>query len=236
MDLIIYQMMQFQVMHVSDRYRAIKVFTGSTVTKTYLTVSGNGNTLPYSSVISVLRQILHNLRKKLFTMLAGKGLSCPGLTVCGSFLSLFFPLCTFCIVERKVYIIVGKIQRIHNIFLVRTIEDRCCHIESQSLGSQGKMDLQDLSDIHTGRHAQRVQDDVQRTFVGQIRHIFYRKHAGNDTLVTMTTCHLIAYGDFSLLCDINADCLIYSGCQLIAVLTGKYLGIHYNTIFAMRYL
>ena len=98
------------------------------------------------------------------------------------------------------------------------------------------MDLQDLSDIHTGRHAQRVQHDVQRTSVGQIRHIFYRKHAGNDTLVTMTACHLITNRDFSLLCNVNADCLVYSGCQLIAVLTGKYLGIHYNTIFAMRYL
>ena len=39
----------------------------------------------------------------------------------------------------------------------------------------------------------------------------------------MTTSHLITNGDLSLLCDINADCLIYSGCQLIAVLLGKYL-------------
>ena len=236
MNLIVYQMMQFQVMHVSDGYRTVEVFTGSTVAQTYLTVSGNRNSLPHGSVVSVLGQILHNFREKLLTVLAGEGLSGPGLTVCGSLLTLFLPLCTLCIVERKIYIIVGKIQRIHNVFLVCAIEDRGCHIEAQCLGSQGKVDLQDLSDIHTGRHAQRIQHDVQRTSVGQIRHIFYRKHAGNDTLVTMTTCHLIAYGDFSLLCDINADCLIYSGCQLIAVLTGKYLGIHYNTIFAMRYL
>ena len=52
----------------------------------------------------------------------------------------------------------------------------------------------------------------------------------------MTACHLITNRDFSLLRNVNADCLVYSGCQLIAVLTGKYLGIHYDTIFTMRYL
>ena len=52
----------------------------------------------------------------------------------------------------------------------------------------------------------------------------------------MTACHLITNGNLSLLCNVNADCLIYSGCQFITVLTGKYLCIYYNTIFTMRYL
>ena len=72
------------------------------------------------------------------------------------------------------------------------------------------MDLKHLSDVHTGRHTKRVQNDIQRTSVRQIRHIFYRKHTGNDTLVTMTSGHLVTDRDLSLLCNVNADCLIYS--------------------------
>ena len=97
------------------------------------------------------------------------------------------------------------------------------------------MDLQHLSDIHTGRYAQRVQNDVERTSVRQKRHILYRKHAGNNTLVTMAACHLIAYGDLTLLSDIDADSLVHTGSQLIAVLSGKYLGIHNDAVSAVRH-
>ena len=52
----------------------------------------------------------------------------------------------------------------------------------------------------------------------------------------MTSCHFIADRDFSLLCNINTYRLIHSRSQLIAVLTGKYLGVYDNTILAVRYL
>ncbi len=38
MDLIVYQMMELQVMHVADRYRTVKVLSGTAVTKPYFTV------------------------------------------------------------------------------------------------------------------------------------------------------------------------------------------------------
>ena len=98
------------------------------------------------------------------------------------------------------------------------------------------MDLQHLSDVHTGRHTQRVQHDVQRTSVRQERHILYRKYTGNDTLVSVTTSHLIADRDFSLLCDVDADCLVYSRRKFVAVFTGKYFGVHDDTILTVRYL
>ena len=58
MDLIVYQMMQFQIMHVSDGYGAVKVLTRSAVTQTDLTVAGDRYALPQLSVLSVVRQIL----------------------------------------------------------------------------------------------------------------------------------------------------------------------------------
>ena len=72
------------------------------------------------------------------------------------------------------------------------------------------MDLQHLSDIHTGRHAQRVKHDIKRASVGQERHILNRKHAGNNTLVTVTSGHLIAHRNLTLLGNVDADCLVYA--------------------------
>ena len=97
------------------------------------------------------------------------------------------------------------------------------------------MDLQDLSDVHTGRYTQRVQHDIQRTSVWKEWHILNRKYTGNDTLVTVTTSHLITNGDFSLLCDVNTYRLIYSRRQLVTIFSCKYFGINNDTILTMRY-
>ena len=212
MDLIIYQMMELQVVHVSDGDRRIEILTRSAIPQSHLAVSGDRHALPQLSVLSVLGQILHYLRQKLRFML---------------FLKLF-PL--------QIDIIVCQIKSVHDIILFCTVKHWRSHVEAQSLRSQGQMDLQHLPDIHTGRHAQRIQHDIQRTTVGQIRHILHRQHAGNHTLVTVTACHLITHGNLSLLCNIDTDCLIYAGRQFITVLSGKHLGIHYNTILAVRHL
>ena len=50
----------------------------------------------------------------------------------------------------------------------------------------------------------------------------------------MTTRHLIADGDLSLLCDINADLLVNSGGQLVAVGAVEYLYVNYDTAYAVR--
>ena len=131
----------------------------------------------------------------------------------------------------QVHIIVRQIQGVHNINFVRAVKYRRCHVKAQGLSGKGQVDFQYLSDIHTGRHAQGIQNDVQRTSVRQIRHIFHRKHTGNNTLVAVSSCHLITDGNLSLLCYINAYGLVYTGRKLIAVLSGKYLGIHNDTVF-----
>ena len=61
--------MQLQVVHVTDSYRAVEVLACTSVTKSYLTVSGDRNALPELSVIAVFIQIIQNLRKQLFAML-----------------------------------------------------------------------------------------------------------------------------------------------------------------------
>ena len=105
-------------------------------------------------------------------------------------------------------IVVCHVQRVHDVKLVCSVEDRRSDLESECLCCQRKVGLQDLSDIHTAWHAQRVQHDIQRTSVRKERHVFDRKHAADNTLVTMTACHLITNGDLSLLCDIDTNGLV----------------------------
>lgn len=62
MDLIVNQMVQFQVVHVSDGYRTVKIFTGTSISQSYFSVSGKRNALPKLSVSLVFVQELHNFR------------------------------------------------------------------------------------------------------------------------------------------------------------------------------
>ena len=187
MDLVVYQVMQLEVMHVSDGDRVVEEFACAAVLQPYLTVSVDGNALPEFSVITVLIEIFHDLGAQ------------------------DLPVFGFEIFPAAVDIVVCHLQGILDVILGSAVEVGCCHVEAQSLGCQGKVDLQDLADVHTGRNAQRIQNDIQGTAVGKVRHIFNGKHAGNDTLVSVTACHLIADGDLSLLGNIDADCLVDAG-------------------------
>ena len=95
------------------------------------------------------------------------------------------------------------------------------------------MSFQNLSDIHTGRYAQRIQYDLNRLSAWQKRHIFTRHDAGNYTLITMAACHLIAFRNLTFLRDMHTNLFIYTRRQLIAVFTGKYFNADNFTSFAM---
>ena len=113
MDLIINQMMQLQVMHVSDCGRAIEELSGTSVTELNLTVSGDRNSLPQCSVGFVLIQILHYIRcQNIFVFLT----------------ELLKVLC--------IYIVICKFQCILDIILVCTIEYRCGNVKAKCLGSK----------------------------------------------------------------------------------------------------
>ncbi len=105
---------------------------------------------------------------------------------------------------------------------------------AQLLCSQTKMDFQHLTDVHTGRNAQRIQNDIQRCAIGQERHILLAQNAGNNALVTMTTGHLIAHGNLTLLGDVHTHHHVHAGRQLVLVFTGEGLNIHDDAALAVR--
>ena len=97
------------------------------------------------------------------------------------------------------------------------------------------MDLQNLSDVHSGRYTQWIQYDIQRSSVWQEWHIFDWQDTGNNTLVTMSAGHFITYRDFSLLCDINTNALIYSRRKFVSIFSCEDLCIHNNTVCTVWY-
>ena len=52
----------------------------------------------------------------------------------------------------------------------------------------------------------------------------------------MAACHLVAYGNLTLLGNINAHGLVHAWGQLIPIFPGKYLSVHHNAILSMRHL
>ncbi len=212
MDLIINQVMQLHVVHETDGRRVIEILAGSAILELNLAIRCDRNALPLCSVITVIRQILHDLR--LHTVLVLCLELFPGVVCVG----------------------IGHLQKIRDVIVGGTIEVRGRDIKAENLCSQRQMQLQDLSDVHSGRHAQGVQNDIERTSVRKIRHILDGQHAGNDTLVSVTACHLVADRDLSLLCNVDADSLDNTGSQLIAGLSCEDLGIHNDTVLTVRHL
>ncbi len=95
------------------------------------------------------------------------------------------------------------------------------------------MGFQYLTNVHTARHTQRVEDDVHWGAVLKERHVFHRDHTRNNTFVTMTACHFVASGQFTTLSHRHANHHIYTGREVNIVFTGEDFNIHHFTTLAM---
>ncbi len=80
------------------------------------------------------------------------------------------------------------------------------------------MGFEDLADVHSTRHAQRVEHDVDMRAVLEERHVLDRDDARDDTLVAVTAGHLVAGLDLALHGDEDLDHLHHAGRQLVAAL------------------
>ncbi len=78
--------------------------------------------------------------------------------------------------------------------------------------------LEDLADVHPRRHAQRIEHDVDRGAVFQVRHVLDRQDLGDDALVAVTAGHLVAGLQLALNRDEDLDHLHHAGRQLVAAL------------------
>src|SRR3954454_15403837 len=91
-----------------------------------------------------------------------------------------------------------------------------------------------LTDVHPARHAERVQDDVDRGAVGHVGHVLNRQDLGDDALVAVATGQLVADRDLALLGHVDTDELVDTRRQFVAVLTGEDLDVDDLALFTVR--
>ena len=84
--------------------------------------------------------------------------------------------------------------------------------------AQPEMGLEDLADVHAPRHAERVEHDLDRRAVRQVRHVLLGQDARDHALVAVTAGHLVAHLELALHGDVDLDQLDDAGRQLVALL------------------
>ena len=125
-------------------------------------------------------------------------------------------------------------EALDDVAFVRAVEDGGRDLEPEDLRRDAEMDLKHLTDVHTGRNAQRVQNDVERRTVGKERHVFGGQDARNDALVPVAARHLVADRDLSLLGDIDADDLVDAGSEVGGIGAVVDLDVHDDARLAVR--
>ena len=107
-----------------------------------------------------------------------------------------------------------------------TIEDRGGELDAEALAGSTEDGLENLAEVHTRRHTQRVEHEVDRTAVLKERHVFLANHLRHDALVTVASGQLVAYANLALLGHIDLGHLEYARRQLVANGYGKLLALH----------
>ena len=98
------------------------------------------------------------------------------------------------------------------------------------------MGLEDLSQVHTGRNAERRQDDIDRGAVLHEWHVLFRKDLGDNALVAMTPGELVACRDLALLGNVDTDEFVHARRQVEAVFAAELLNGDGLTTLAVRNL
>ena len=90
--------------------------------------------------------------------------------------------------------------------------------------------LEDLTDVHAARNAERVEHEVDRAAVLQVRHVLFRKDPADDALVAVTAGHLVADLELALDGDVDLHHLDDARRQLVAL--GEAIDLVAEVLFA----
>ena len=99
---------------------------------------------------------------------------------------------------------------------MRLLFDHAVDLLAQTFRGPAEVRFQHLTDVHARRHAERIQNDVDRLAVLVVRHVFDRHDHRDHTLVTVTAGHLVARLDATLDRQVHLDDLQHAGRQIVA--------------------
>ena len=101
-----------------------------------------------------------------------------------------------------------------------TMRRLCLHhpadLEADALRRPAQMRLEHLADVHARRHAERIQHDVDRRAVLEVRHVFHRHDRRDDALVAVPAGHLVAGLHAALHREIHLHHLQHAGGEIVA--------------------
>ena len=104
-------------------------------------------------------------------------------------------------------------KRVHAELLLEHVPQ----LTAEDARAPAQVGLEDLTDVHAARHAERVQDDVDRRPVLEVRHVLLGQDARDDALVAVATSHLVADLELALDGDVDLDHLDHARRQLVAL-------------------
>ena len=87
---------------------------------------------------------------------------------------------------------------------------------ADALGSPAEVGLEHLADVHAGRHAQWIEDDVHRLAVVIKGHVLNRHDDRNHALVAVPPGHLVARLNAALDGQVNLDDLEHARVEVVA--------------------
>ncbi len=204
MDLIVNEVVQFEEVHISDGNGIVETLTRSSVAERYLAVDDLDFLLRNEPVelLFVFVDPLFVYPLKVFSALLRVNFNEYGFVF--YFLAGIYISCDLC-----------KFKRFRDLGLLCAVENRSHDLPSEFRRGSSEMDFKHLTDVHSGRNAERVKHDVERSSVFKERHILLRKNSRNNALVTVTSCHFVSDGNSSSLREINADDLVRRGRKLV---------------------
>src|SRR5258708_1098164 len=88
---------------------------------------------------------------------------------------------------------------------------------AEFLAGPAEVGFENLSDVHTRRNAQRIQNNFDWSAIGHVRHVFVRNDARDDALVAVASGHFVADGELALHGDIDLDQLDDAWGQFVAL-------------------
>src|SRR5690606_14903191 len=119
------------------------------------------------------------------------------------------------------------IQLFLYIFDGGTVENRCGIGAAELVARPPKNGLEDLPQVHPRGYTQRIETDVDRRAVFQEGHIFFAHDTRDNTLVSVTSGHLIADLQLALLGNIHLGKLDDPGREFVTHFQGEAFALEF---------
>ena len=188
MHLLDDEVMQLQIVHVADRHGTFERLTRTTVVEARLRLR-RGELEALS--LGIREGEVQNHADLLFrrTVKDRRGKGHAVLEVVGEDEDLVVRQAVeIFVLARAVVNLIEEVADLTDLLGAQHLFDA----PTDALGGPAEVNFEHLTDVHTRRHAQRVQDDVGGTAVCHVRHVFDRADLGDHTLVAVTAGHLVA--------------------------------------------